>query len=166
MDGLLLKVVLPFALIISLLPAHTQRTENIDLSVIRQEKYKGCGSDFIGADMRVIYRLVNYTNRSIYVYGFSSDDLFLPAGYVIKFDQKTHEWQYPTGDNKPISWTDRSSMDKSTRRIEPGKSIEFGACHSTRETNNTFARTIYVSHDPEAEPGELISNPYIIMQLK
>jgi hypothetical protein len=160
------KAVLLFALIMGPLLVPKQCTENIQLNVIRQEKYNGCGSDFIGADMRVIYQLVNKTNHSIYVFGFTYDHLFSPTGYSVIFGQKNQGWNYPTGNNRPVSWTDRSSLVKSTKRIEPGKSIEFDACHTTRKTEHAFARTIYISSDPKAVPDEFISDKYSIMRFE
>src|SRR5262245_18186133 len=116
--------------------------------------------------MRVIYRLLDKSDHAIHVFGLSSDELFVPTGYVVRFDPKTQKWLYPTGDNKPIPWKDRSILDKSAMIIEPGKSIEFDACHSTRETKVIFARTIYVACDPKMEPREITSDKYNILRLK
>jgi hypothetical protein len=144
----------------------TQCTEKIQLSVIRQERYNGCGGDFVGADMRVIYRLINKTNHAIYIFGFSSDHLFMPAGYGVELDVKNQGWKYPTGNNRPALWSDWSSEYRSAKIIEPGKFVEFDGCHSTRETKDTFARTVYISCDPKAEPTELISDQYRITPFK
>ena len=137
-----MKATLFFVLILGHVLTPSQCDGDVRLRVIRQEKYNGCGSDFIGADMRVIYRLLNKSDHAIYVFGLSSDELFDPTGYVVRFDPKTQKWLYPTGDNKPIPWKDRSILDKSAKIIEPGKSIEFDACHSTRETKVIFARIV------------------------
>jgi hypothetical protein len=140
--------------------------EGVQIKAIRQERYNGCGKDFIGADMRVVFRLTNKANHPIYVFGFRSEDFFMPTGYVLKLNRKSKEWQYPTGDNKPVSWTERGDMDKSMVKLEPGEFIEFDACYSFMEKGETFGRSVYIACPPSEAPIELISEEYKITSPK
>jgi len=160
------KVLLICTLIAGNFSASAQCPGKVRLAVIRQEKFNGCGSDFIGADMRVIYQLSNNSDHPIYVYGFSDDNQIFPNGYVLSFNEKTKGWDYPTGDNKPVHWSEISSEFKSVKKLDVGKSIVFEACHSTAERGKMFARTVYISCDAKSIPAEFISDSYTIATLK
>ena len=158
-----MTAILIAALLLGNFASASQCTDNVRLRVVRQEKFKGCGSDDIGADMHVIYRFTNDSDHPIYIFGFTYERDFMPHGYVLRFNDQTRQWLYPTSDDRPVRWSDVSADFKSPKKLEPKQSLDFEACHSSwAERGKQFARTVYVSCDVNSIPTEFVSDGYTV----
>ena len=73
-----MKALLLTTLLLGTFIAPSECAGHVKINVVRQERYNGYGSDFIGADMRVVDRLANNTDHAIYVYGFAFEQDFMP----------------------------------------------------------------------------------------
>jgi hypothetical protein len=98
----------------------------------------------------------------VIVYGFRYEGGFDPTGYLIALDKSTGEWAYPTGDNRPISWSEQSREFKSTHVLPPGKSLTFDAEMSVLEAGGSFKRTVYASFSRNDEPCEVRSEEFVL----
>jgi len=111
---------------------------------------------------RVIFRMVNESKKPVTIYGFRYEGGFDPTGYLIALDKSTGEWAYPTGDNRPITWSKQSREFKSTYILAPGKVLTFDAEMSVLEAGGRFKRTVYASFSRNDEPCEVQSEEFVL----
>lgn len=133
---------------------HHEERPSVRIFVVKQQKFKNRGH-YPDNNRRVIFKMVNESNKPVVVYGFRDEELFDPAGYIIELKRTTGEWVYPNPDNAPMPWADRSDLDKSKYRLLPGKSITFVAELSMIEVGRHFKRTVYASFKEDEEPVEI-----------
>ena len=77
-----------------------QACTSVRVFVISQQKFKNRGHHPWN-NRRVIFRLVNGCSEPLIVYGAKFDDGFEPTGYIISFNPRTGEWEYPNPSNSP-----------------------------------------------------------------
>ena len=139
----------------------TQDRPPVRISIVRQEKFRNTGHHPEN-NRRVIFRMVNDATNPVIVYGFRYEGGFDPTGYLIAFERSRGEWSYPTGDNRPISWKERSNEFKGKYILQPGKSITFDAEMSQSEVGGHFKRTVYVAFGDGEEPCEIRSEEFVL----
>ena len=138
-----------------------QDLPSLRISVVSQKVFRNRGHHPEN-NRRVIFRMVNESGKSVIVYGFRYEGGFDPTGYLIALDKSTGEWAYPTGDNRPISWSEQSREFKSTQVLSPGKSLTFDAEMSVLEAGGSFKRTVYASFRRNDEPCEVRSEEFVL----
>lgn len=153
-----------FAVLLSIGSVHicmAQDKSPVTVAVIRQQKFRNTGHHPEN-NRKVIFRIVNKSNKPVLVYGFKYDGGFDPTGYLIAFDRNKGEWAYPTSSNRPVSWNERASEFKDKHILRPGQSIAFEAEMSQLEVSVRFKRTIYVAYNDGDEPTEIKSDEFIL----
>lgn len=110
--------------------------------------------------------MVNETSKPIIVYGMKLEDHFFPTGYMLRLSQDTCKWKYPTGDDAPLKWSERSPSDKGEYLLPSGQSIEFDAVFNDWEVSRPFKRTAYVSFQNANEPCEVSSEGFVLEEEK
>ena len=138
-----------------------QDLPSLRISAVSQKVFRNRGHHPEN-NRRVIFRMVNESKKPVIIYGFRYEDGFDPTGYLIAQDKSTGGWAYPTGDNRPISWSERSKEFKSRFILPSGKSLTFDAEMSALEAGGRFKRTVYASYDENNEPCEVQSEAFIL----
>lgn len=141
---------------------HTKQEQKaVRISIVRQQVFRNRGHHPEN-NRRVTFRMINETSKPIIVFGFKDDMGFDPTGYLIVLDSSKGEWSYPTGDNLPVRWSERSDLDKGEYVLRPGEAINFIAEMSKFEVGKHFKRTAYVSFNSDREPSEIKSEEFIL----
>lgn len=157
-------MILLLTILLSLSPASScakQDRSPVRISVVRQQKFRN-GGHHPESNRRVTFRMVNGTTKPVIVYGFRYEDGFDPTGYLIVLDKRKGEWTYPTGDNRPVSWNERSGEFKDKYTLLPGKAVTFDAEMSRLEVGEYFKRTVYVAFNDGEEPCEIRSEEFVL----
>ena len=157
-----MTLLLIFLLSFSPASSHTkQDCPSVRVSIVRQQKFRNTGHHPEN-NRRVIFRMVNESTKPVIVYGFQYGSGFDPTGYLIALDKSNGEWAYPTGNNRPVSWSEKSSEFKDRSILQPGKSMTFDAEMSQLEVGGHFKRTAYVAFSDGDEPCEIRSEEFIL----
>jgi hypothetical protein len=134
----------------------------VHISVVSQKMFVNRGHHPWN-NRRVTFRMVNESSQPLIVYGLVLDkNDFDPTGYILILNKSTGAWDYPTGDNRPISWSERSSVDKDRYILLPGRAITFLAEMSQLDVGGHFRRLVYASYNKKDEPCEIRSEEFIL----
>jgi len=140
---------------------NNQDQPSVRIFVVRQQKFKNRGH-YPWHNRRVIFKMVNESNKPVIVYGFQGQGEFDPIGYIIRLDESTGKWVYPNPDNAPMPWSARSDLDKHKYILPPGKFITFEAEMSRAEVSMHFKMTAYVSFKENEEPIEIRGEEFVL----
>jgi hypothetical protein len=145
-----------------LIPVYkAQDKPRVGVSIIRQQQFRNTGHHPEN-NRKVIFRITNNSSKPVIVYGFKYDSGFDPTGYLIVFDPGKSEWVYPTSDNRPVSWNERSNEFKYKYMLRPGRTVTFEAEMSRLEVGGRFKRTVYVAYNDGEDPMEIKSDEFIL----
>lgn len=111
---------------------------------------------------RVIFRVVNKSNRPVVIYGFKYDGEFAPTGYMMALNKDKNSVEYPNPANVPTKWSDASSMMKDKRVLKPGESINIVAELSEFEVGLHFRRTVYAAYKENDNPCEISGEEFVL----
>jgi len=138
-----------------------QDQPSVRIFVVSQQKFKNRGHHPEN-NRRVIFKMINESNKPVIVYGLSFEGEFEPTGYIMDFDKSTGKWLYPTPDNRPITWNDISDLEKEKYILQPGKAIKFEAEMSLAEVGKHFRRIVFVSFREREEPREIRGEEFVL----
>lgn len=101
-------------------------------------------NDVPAGDRRIIFKIMNRSEKEIVVYGLAYDSTFQPAGFLIPFDDNKEDWNEPPRERE--AGERNSLLQKDQRVLQPGESFEFSALlSSTTDMDKKFKRTVYYS---------------------
>lgn len=125
------------------LPTYSQDCPSVRIEQVGQKLCQQCGH--LQEDLhQVRLRLVNHSPKPVIVYGFNSEDEFIPTGYRLTFDRDTCQWKYPGSENAPADWDAKSSMEKKPFMLQPDEFLEFDTGFDQGDLGKFFKRTVYV----------------------
>jgi hypothetical protein len=157
-----MKLLLAFSLLFTQSsPCLRPDSPSVRISVISQTRFNNRGH-YPWHDRKVVFRLMNVSARPVIVYGFADEDELYPGGYMMVFNRRSRNWEYPNPDNQPTPWAEVSSLEKSKRILRPGETISFVAEMSRFEVGSRFRRTAYVSFNENEVPCEIRGRPFIL----
>lgn len=143
------------------LPTYSQDCPSVRIEQVGQKLCQQCGH--LQEDLhQVRLRLVSHSPKPVIVYGFNSEDEFIPTGYRLTFDRDTCQWKYPGSENAPADWDAKSSMEKKPFIVQPDEFLEFDTGFDQGDLGKFFKRTVYVAFDPEQEPNEIRSEEILV----
>lgn len=118
--------------------------------------------DVFPPNRRITFRLTNFSNTSIVVYGLSYDTTFNPSGSLLGLNQLTNNWEHL---GKQIDDSKLNYIKKQDQKIlEPNESFTFFILQRIKENEiKKIKRTIYFSFESQKKITDVIS-PEILLQ--
>jgi hypothetical protein len=116
-------------------------------------------------DRRLTLQIINTSDKPMIVYGNKVDGKLYPAGYLLKFDEVSGQWLYPTNSGKPLEWRKVSSIDKDSQVLKPGEALEFWMLYGSApymEGDKRLKLTARVSCREGKEPFEIRSEEFAV----
>jgi hypothetical protein len=133
------------------------------LSVVEQQKVQSEG-DLPHADRRIIFRLVNNTNRLMIIPGNKTGDGFFPTGYLTRFDKKKKKWLTPSGSSSNLEFSKISESQPDRYMLEPGKSIDFYDIAESLYVGERFQKVVFIFFGEEKEEPQLIKSMMFVLK--
>jgi hypothetical protein len=133
--------------------------QKASIKLIRIEKISPVQIHMDVIDRKVYFRLSNDSDKPLIVY----KGKFGPTGYLLKFDENSKEWKYPTSENKPISWKKRTNLDKEILVLPPREYLDYDLSFSSEDDSaKRFKATVFVSTKKTERPVQVFSDEFEI----
>lgn len=160
-------ILLSCCLLIFVNVSHSQKLPQITNSEITEIKPFSIPHLTKIADRKVTFKLLNNTQYEITVFGSDIEGEFRPIRYLLTFNKKLNDWDYPTQNNRPVPWKEVSQTYKNEKILKPGESITFSSFFSSvSDCGILYKVTAQVKMHKSKKTQEIRSNEFMIEPCK
>jgi len=145
------------------LPANTsQMTSQLRISIVGQKTVRN-ESEIPWADRRIMFRIVNGTDKAVVLPGSKTGDGFFPTGYLVRFDRKKKQWLSPSNSRAKLVY--RSVANSQTDRyvLKPGESLDFYDMAESVHAGDRFRKLVYVFFEKESGDPHVVKSEAFVL---
>lgn len=156
-------ILLSCCLLIFVSVNYSQKSAQITISEIKEIKPFSIPHLAEIADRQVVFKLLNNTQYEITVFGSDLEGELRPIRYLLTYNKKINDWDYPTLNNQPVPWKEVSKIYKNEKLLKPGESITFSSFFSSvSDCGIRFKVTAQVKQNKSKKTQEIRSTEFMI----
>lgn len=133
------------------------------LSVVEQRKVLN-ESEIPGADRRILFRIVNNTDKPVIIPGSKTSHGFFPTGYLVRFDKKKKKWVTPSGNSSQLVFSEVAESQADRHVLAPGKSLKFYDTAQSLYVGNHFQKVVYVFWEKQESDPQIIKSEAFVLR--
>ena len=140
-----------------------ESTRQVRLSIVGQKTVKN-ESEIPWADRRIMFRIINSTEKSVILPGSQTGDGFFPTGYLVRFDRKRKDWLTPSGSRSKLAFRSVANTQADRYMLKPGESLEFYDMAESIYAGDRFRKLVYVFLGTENGDPQVVQSETFVLK--
>ena len=140
-----------------------ENPRQVRLSIVGQKTVQN-ESEIPWADRRIMFRIVNSTEKLVILPGSQTGDGFFPTGYLVRFDGKRKDWLTPSGSRSKLAFRSIANTQGDRVMLKPGESLEFYDMAESLYSGDRFRKLVYVFLGSENGDPQVVQSETFILK--